>query len=134
MKISSKISKYSVRRATLNYILLEGLNKYERVMLCDMLRRTTYNPGQTIVRQSARGNEFFIVEEVMEISQERFSFQGEATCMVHDEEDRDLVMCRYSRGGYFGELALLGDGFRKASVFAHSHCTVVSIEKETFDR
>ena len=40
----------------------------------------------------------------------------------------------YKPGDYFGELALLKNAPRAASVFAKNDCAVVWIERETFKR
>eukprot|EP01055_Gregarina_sp_Pseudo9_P001356 Gregarina_sp_Pseudo_9__1355@NODE_1907_length_1263_cov_40_370915_g1768_i0_p1_GENE_NODE_1907_length_1263_cov_40_370915_g1768_i0NODE_1907_length_1263_cov_40_370915_g1768_i0_p1_ORF_typecomplete_len309_score55_38cNMP_binding/PF00027_29/6_9e23cNMP_binding/PF00027_29/2_2e18Cupin_2/PF07883_11/6_1e02Cupin_2/PF07883_11/1_6_NODE_1907_length_1263_cov_40_370915_g1768_i02761202 len=104
-----------------NVQIFRGLNKYERVRLSDMLTPTVYRPGENIVLQDEHGDRFFIVSE------------GEATCTLHDGAV-ELVLCQYRRGGYFGELALMGDGVRRASVFAAGRCKVLSIDKATFDR
>eukprot|EP01054_Gregarina_sp_Poly1_P005058 Gregarina_sp_Poly_1__5057@NODE_267_length_10370_cov_226_463457_g233_i0_p4_GENE_NODE_267_length_10370_cov_226_463457_g233_i0NODE_267_length_10370_cov_226_463457_g233_i0_p4_ORF_typecomplete_len311_score38_53cNMP_binding/PF00027_29/4_3e22cNMP_binding/PF00027_29/9_9e19Cupin_2/PF07883_11/1_4e02Cupin_2/PF07883_11/0_92_NODE_267_length_10370_cov_226_463457_g233_i012992231 len=104
-----------------NVQIFRGLNKYERVQLSDMLMPSVYRPGESIVMQEDLGDRFFIVSE------------GEATCTIHDGSV-ELVVCQYRRGGYFGELALMGDGVRRASVFAATRCNVLSIDKATFDR
>eukprot|EP01056_Protomagalhaensia_sp_Gyna25_P000383 Protomagalhaensia_sp_Gyna_25__382@NODE_1180_length_2093_cov_148_861733_g937_i0_p1_GENE_NODE_1180_length_2093_cov_148_861733_g937_i0NODE_1180_length_2093_cov_148_861733_g937_i0_p1_ORF_typecomplete_len307_score33_25cNMP_binding/PF00027_29/1_9e23cNMP_binding/PF00027_29/6_2e19Cupin_2/PF07883_11/1_6e03Cupin_2/PF07883_11/0_44_NODE_1180_length_2093_cov_148_861733_g937_i011382058 len=104
-----------------NVQIFRGLNKYERVKLSDMLVPSVYRPGESIVLQDEQGDRFFIVTE------------GEAICTRNDG-NAELVLCHYGRGGYFGELALMGDGVRRASVFATSRCHVLSIDKATFDR
>ena len=43
-------------------------------------------------------------------------------------------LCRYSPGTYFGELALLYNGTRRANVVAAGPCTTASLNKASFDR
>ena len=45
---------------------------------------------------------------------------------------RDQVVMKYGVGDYFGELALLNDEPRAASVLATSECKTVSIDRESF--
>eukprot|EP01053_Blabericola_migrator_P012030 Blabericola_migrator_1__12029@NODE_739_length_6686_cov_203_338118_g530_i0_p2_GENE_NODE_739_length_6686_cov_203_338118_g530_i0NODE_739_length_6686_cov_203_338118_g530_i0_p2_ORF_typecomplete_len309_score57_90cNMP_binding/PF00027_29/2_3e21cNMP_binding/PF00027_29/2e18Cupin_2/PF07883_11/4_2e03Cupin_2/PF07883_11/0_026_NODE_739_length_6686_cov_203_338118_g530_i025833509 len=104
-----------------NVQIFKGLNKYERVKLSDMLVPSIYRPGESIVLQDHHGDRFFIVSE------------GECICTRNDGE-AELILCHYRRGGYFGELALMGDGVRRASVYATTQCQVLSIDKGTFDR
>lgn len=104
-----------------NVQIFRGLNKYERVKLSDMLMPSVYRPGENIVLQDDLGDRFFIVSE------------GEAICTKQDGAV-ELVLCQYRRGGYFGELALMGDGVRRASVYSATRCKVLSIDKATFDR
>jgi len=103
--------------------LFRGLNKYERAQLSDMLVAHTYRPGEAICVQGGVGDRFYIIET------------GEAECTLQDElSGNELTVCEYSRGSYFGELALLGRGVRQASVYAIGLCVCLSIDKETFER
>lgn len=101
--------------------IFHGLTKLELVQLSDMLKPLTYRPGEQIIEQGENGSRFYIISE------------GKATCVVNDSR-QEYVVCRYSPGGYFGELALLNDGIRKASVYAETNCTVLYIERSTFNR
>ncbi|EZG56140.1 cAMP-dependent protein kinase regulatory subunit [Gregarina niphandrodes] len=105
-----------------NVNVFKGLNRFEIVNLCDMLVLESYRPGQCIVSQGDHGQKFYILEK------------GEACAVVRDEAGKDLLVQHYTRGGYFGELALIGDGFRRASIYAISKCKLLSIDKSTFDR
>ncbi|RLO04601.1 hypothetical protein DYB28_012763, partial [Aphanomyces astaci] len=71
--------------------ILSELTKYERLTLVDALRP---------VRQGSQSNDFYIVSD------------GEVTCTKHGEE----VSRRLGSGDYFGEIALLSDEVRQATV------------------
>jgi cAMP-dependent protein kinase regulator len=45
---------------------------------------------------------------------------------------RGAVVMKYGKGDYFGELALLNDEPRSATVLALTDCKVVSINSESF--
>lgn len=49
-----------------------------------------------------------------------------------EAKSRGQVVMKYGVGDYFGELALLNDEPRAASVIATSNCKVVSIDGESF--
>jgi CRP/FNR family transcriptional regulator, cyclic AMP receptor protein len=71
----------------------------------DTLSRTftdrTFSAGQDITSEGGGGAGFFIIED------------GEAVVTVHGEERRTL-----STGDYFGEVALIDEGSRSASIKA----------------
>ena len=101
--------------------IFAGLTRLEKSQLSDILTVQDYRPGEVIVRQDERGDKFYLVES------------GKAFCTIV-EDNREVEVLRYESGGYFGELALLGSGIRKASVYALNRCRVLWIDKLTFDR
>ena len=44
--------------------ILESLDKWERLTVCDALEPCTFEDGEEIVRQGDSGDEFFIIVEV----------------------------------------------------------------------
>ena len=44
------------------------------------------------------------------------------------------VVYNYNPGEYFGEIALLKNSLRAASVIAENECTVVSLDRKSFSR
>ncbi|KAL2643893.1 hypothetical protein R1flu_011480 [Riccia fluitans] len=97
--------------------LLKTLDKYERSAIADVLEPEYFNPQQVIIVEGAKGDKFFMLEE------------GEA-----EARSQGQVVMRYKRGDYFGELALLNDAPRAATVTAITKCKTVSIEREQFKR
>lgn len=97
--------------------LLEGMDPYERSQLADALRVETVEAGQTIVTQGELGDKFYIVEE------------GGCTAM----KDGWQVMV-YGVGDYFGELALIKNQARAATVTAKDPTKLLSIDGVTFKR
>ncbi|BBN20209.1 cAMP-dependent protein kinase regulator [Marchantia polymorpha subsp. ruderalis] len=97
--------------------LLKTLDKYERSSIADVLEPEYFSPQQTIIAEGAKGDKFYMIEE------------GEA-----EARSQGKVMMRYKRGDYFGELALLNDAPRAATVTALTKCKVVSINRDQFKR
>ena len=85
--------------------LLSTLTLYERSKIADALDTQKFPPGATIIREGDPGEAFFILES------------GEAEVYKSDSGDGTVVK-RYRKGDYFGELALLDDKPRAASVVA----------------
>ncbi len=102
--------------------LLSSLTLYERSKIADALDTQKYPPGATIIREGDPGEAFFILES------------GEAE--VYKRESGDSVLKKYGKGDYFGELALLDDKPRAASVVAgkQGEVKVAYLGKQGFQR
>ncbi|KAF4688775.1 hypothetical protein FOZ60_002441 [Perkinsus olseni] len=103
--------------------LLESMDSYERSKIADALRTENYKAGETIVRQGDTGDKFYMVEE------------GECTVYkvyVQDQEPKEVMHIR--SGDYFGELALLSNDPRAATVKAKTDCQVLSLDRRSFKR
>lgn len=79
--------------------LLASMDDYERSQLADALKSETFTDGATVVTQGEVGAKFYIIEE------------GEAVAT----KDGQQVMS-YAVGDYFGELALIRNQPRAATV------------------
>ncbi|KAK4627341.1 cAMP-dependent protein kinase regulatory subunit [Fulvia fulva] len=100
--------------------LLKGLTPYERSKIADALESTKYPAGSEIIREGDVGDRFFILES------------GEAYAAKRGQENRPLKT--YKHGDYFGELALLEDRPRAASVLSKTEVKVATLEKDGFQR
>jgi cAMP-dependent protein kinase regulator len=118
-----KRSRYS--KFLENVPFMETLDKYERSKVADFLVPRQYRCGDVIVRQGDSGDEFFIVSK------------GRVRCtQAYDEqgETKQGVLCELGVGQYFGEIALLQNTARKATVAAieePTECLVLSGETFT---
>ncbi|CCU82360.1 cAMP-dependent protein kinase regulatory subunit [Blumeria hordei DH14] len=99
--------------------LLSTLTKYERSKIADALVTLKYPAGTTIIKEGDVGEEFYLLE-----SGEAEAFK--AGC-------QNAVKC-YSKGDYFGELALLNDAPRAASVVSKTEVKVAKLGKDGFQR
>jgi CRP-like cAMP-binding protein len=84
----------------------------------DLIR---YNKGDVIVRQGDLADAFYLI---------RIGFVKVTERYAGDE----LVLAYLGRGGYFGEMGLLGEGRRTATCTALDHVEVVRIHAEDFHR
>jgi CRP-like cAMP-binding protein len=81
--------------------LFNGLNKSELQGLASSMKERQFDEGDTVAAEGQTGIGFFIIDE------------GEATVSVHGQEIRTL-----KHGDYFGEVALIDDGARTATIVA----------------
>ncbi|KAI1112346.1 camp-dependent protein kinase regulatory subunit [Nemania sp. NC0429] len=99
--------------------LLSSLTPYERSKIADALETQKYPAGTTIIKQGDIGQSFYLVE-----SGEADAFKaGESESVKH-----------YRKGDFFGELALLNDAPRAASVVSASEIKVATLGKNAFAR
>ncbi|KAI9787040.1 MAG: hypothetical protein M1816_007711 [Peltula sp. TS41687] len=99
--------------------LLASLTPYERSKIADALDTQRFPPGSTIIKQGDPGEAFYILES------------GEAE--VYKDGSEEPVNA-YKKGDYFGELALLNDAPRAASVISKTEVKVATLGKDGFQR
>eukprot|EP00931_Biecheleriopsis_adriatica_P123613 TRINITY_DN9866_c0_g1_i4.p1 TRINITY_DN9866_c0_g1~~TRINITY_DN9866_c0_g1_i4.p1 ORF type:complete len:744 (-),score=157.52 TRINITY_DN9866_c0_g1_i4:31-2262(-) len=108
-------------------MLLKGAKMLEMMedeaieKLCDSLTLKTYEPGVDIIRQHEEGREFYIVNS------------GTVRVWVKTADDEQEYV-RLHTGDLFGELALLKNAPRAASVTAVNKVTVLCLTRKQFER
>jgi CRP-like cAMP-binding protein len=99
--------------------VLAGLSDEFINHLRERVELTRYAPGQVICRQGEPADSFYLVRiGFVKVSE---SYPG-----------GELVLAYLGRGGYFGEIGLLGGGVRTATCTALDHVEVVRIAAEDF--
>jgi CRP-like cAMP-binding protein len=86
--------------------LLQGLNNRQLERLAKRFVERDYPSGRIIVTQGQGGEGFFIVEA------------GRAEAVREKSDGTKVVVNQFGPGDFFGELALLDDGLRTATVTA----------------
>ncbi|KAK3325826.1 cyclic nucleotide-binding-like protein [Apodospora peruviana] len=99
--------------------LLSSLTPYERSKIADALKSQKFPAGHTIIREGDPGHSFFLLE------------LGEA---VAYRSGNDTPVKHYHKGDFFGELALLNDAPRAASVVSKTEVKVATLGKSAFQR
>lgn len=135
---------WELDRATFNNIVMEGVQRkrgqclavLEKVPLfasltrgeleniIDALKIERHPPGSVIIRQGEVGEHFFIV------------YEGQVLATRVSDDGEPPQMMVHEAGDYFGELALLHDAPRAASVVANSEpeACLLSMDRATFNR
>lgn len=109
--------------------LLAELDAYEKSKLCDVLQTESFEVGQAVIRQGERGDKFYLIEEGEAVVKKK----NESSFWLTAEGIEELVY-EYKPNDYFGELALLSDAPRAASVYAKTTLKVNSIDRDSFKR
>lgn len=97
--------------------LLEKMDSYERGALADSLKQETFAAGTVVIQQGQEGDRFYLIDS------------GE--CVAKREGGDAKELC-YKRGDYFGELALLRNDVRAATVTASTEVQLLWIDRKGF--
>jgi cAMP-dependent protein kinase regulator len=102
--------------------ILQTIDPYELSQISDALQTKKVKAGEEIIKQNDPGNEFYIIEE------------GEAFASKIFEDGKSDIVKEYLKGGYFGELALIKNEPRAASVIAKTDCRLLTLDRMSFKR
>jgi cAMP-dependent protein kinase regulator len=103
--------------------ILADLDKWERANVADALERCDFEPMTHVVEQGQPGDEFFIIVE------------GEADVMQKRSDDAPFENVGHlGPSDYFGEIALLLDRPRAATVIAKTPLKCVKMDRARFER
>jgi voltage-gated potassium channel len=93
-------------------------NQLKNILILN-LKAATFNPGSFISRAGDIGRDMvFITKGVLQII----------------DEDTGDVYCEYGRGEYFGNLSIMLEEKRTASILSKSFCEVFILDSEAFFR
>ncbi|XP_061388141.1 cAMP-dependent protein kinase type I regulatory subunit [Musca vetustissima] len=104
--------------------ILESLDKWERLTVADALETVTFEDGETIVKQGEAGDDFYIIVEGCAVVLQIRAEQG----------DEPAEVGRLGPSDYFGEIALLLDRPRAATVVARGPLKCVKLDRARFER
>ncbi|XP_043979081.1 cAMP-dependent protein kinase type II-alpha regulatory subunit-like isoform X3 [Gambusia affinis] len=108
--------------------LLNCLELSERMKIVDVLGVRTFKDGDRIIAQGDKADCFYIVES------------GEVKILIKTktkagkQDNTEVEVARCSRGQYFGELALVTNKPRAASVYAVGETKCLVIDVQAFER
>jgi len=103
--------------------ILENLDKWERLTVADALEATSFEDGDVVVTQGESGNDFFIILDGSAI-----------VTQFRNEGDEGIEVGRLGPSDYFGEIALLLDRPRAATVTARGPLKCVKLDRDRFER
>ncbi|XP_077172343.1 cAMP-dependent protein kinase type I-beta regulatory subunit isoform X2 [Paroedura picta] len=103
--------------------ILESLDKWERLTVADALEPVQFEDGEKIVVQGEPGDDFFIITE------------GTASVLQRRSANEEYVeVGRLGPSDYFGEIALLLNRPRAATVVARGPLKCVKLDRPRFER
>jgi CRP-like cAMP-binding protein len=114
---------FEERMAALEKIpLFAYLNDQERLALLNEMQPAYFRHGVFLVHQGELGREFFVL------------VKGQANAYYTDMKGKDYFLADLREGDAFGEIALIDDVPRTASIVSDGGCITLVLRKEGFDR
>ncbi len=100
--------------------IFEGLSAAERAALQKGAQMRSYRRGELIVRQGQPGESFFVI------------VRGRVAVTILSPEGREVVVGTLSEGDHFGEMALVDDEPRSATVVAQERADLAVLSRDVF--
>jgi len=110
-----------IKLKILQSFLFENLEGKEIDIVINAMDEKTFLPGDTIITQGEKGDVLYIIES------------GELDCFKTFKDSEPRLVKQYFPGDSFGELALLYNAPRAATVVAKTKCILWSLDRETFN-
>ncbi len=100
--------------------LLSGLNEQQIESLAAGSARRNFPKGRTIVSEGEPSQSLYIL------------LSGRAKVQRSDSEGKEVILAVLGSGDFFGEMSLIDEAPRSASVITLESCDFMSIAKESF--
>jgi len=100
--------------------LFSGIPAEDRLALARAATVRTYRRGDVIVRQGQPGESFFVI------------VKGRVAVTILSPDGREVVLNTLGEGDHFGEMALVDDAPRSASVVAQERSELALLSREVF--
>ena len=100
--------------------MFNGLEESEMEVVIDAMDEQKVKAGETIITEGEKGDELFVVEE------------GKLDCYKQIDNAQKLLKS-YEPGEAFGELALLYNAPRAATIKAKTDCFLWVLDRSTFN-
>lgn len=106
-----------------NVGIFSDIEPYEKEQLCDALKAEEFEAGEYVVRQGESGDKFYLIAE------------GNLIAEKKETPNSSLKkVFEYQIGDYFGEIALIKNTVRQASIKTETKCKLMSIDRDSFKR
>lgn len=100
--------------------LFAGLSDADRATLASATSIRRYRRGERIVTQGQSGDHLFVI------------VRGRVSVMILSPDGREVVLTTLGEGDHFGEMALLDESPRSASVVASERSELAILTRQTF--
>lgn len=124
--VAPVITKTDEQKDRLKSVLLENfmfkaLDETDLGIIIGAMKETALEPNQRVIQQGDQGDFLFVIES------------GTFDCLIKQEGAEEVVVKTCVPGDAFGELALLYNAPRKASVQSKEHAVVWQLDRDTFN-
>ena len=118
-----KVDRAATRASILSHIpLFRELDAAQLRRINQKFQRESFQPGDDVIRQGDVGDKFYVIA------------RGAVEVIVRTDEGKDLTVANLRQGEYFGEIALLTDVPRTATVRATEALECLVLQKDDFQK
>ena len=117
-----QLATFSNLCADLIFWFVENLDKWERLTVADSLEAVSFEDESVVVKQGEQGNDFFIIVEGTAIVTQ---YRND----TDQSEQEPVEVGRLGPSDYFGEIALILDRPRAATVTARGPLKCVKLDR-----
>ncbi|CAD8050544.1 unnamed protein product [Paramecium sonneborni] len=103
--------------------VLQQIDPYIRLLIADALHVVTFKAKEIVFRQNDQGDYFYLIQE----GQLKAFKQGEK-----DEIEQQVYV--FDKFDYFGELAMLKEIKRQATLVCETDCILLGLDKQSFKK
>jgi cAMP-dependent protein kinase regulator len=115
-------TKTRIKKRLQDCFMFKKLEDKDLNIVIDAMKEVKYKEGDVIIRQGDDGNELYVLES------------GECECYkIFPGDQAPRKLRDYIPGEAFGELALLYNAPRAASIKAAEDCTLFALDRQTFN-
>jgi len=108
---------------TLNNVpLFSSLSEVELALLTQVRQIRNYPANATIINDGDPANALYIINK------------GKVKVCISNEQGREVVIAQLADGEYFGEMSLVDDKPRSATIITRTACEISLIQKVQFQR
>jgi CRP/FNR family cyclic AMP-dependent transcriptional regulator len=118
MAIQANVSTLLLR----NVPLFAALPEQQLDLLTSLVSRKNFPRGATIILAGGVTDSLYIV------------ISGRLKVMISDDEGREVILAIIGAGEYFGEMGMIDDSPRSASVVSLEPCELLSLSKRDFKK
>jgi putative peptide zinc metalloprotease protein len=124
LSLNQEISDVKERRLALlkRISLFSALSEQEMDDLATALKEERFGTGEYVIHQGDAGDKFYIVKN------------GVASVWQKTPDETKKIVDKLGVGQYFGEVALISNAPRNASIRAETPLSLLSLNRNTFDR
>lgn len=122
--VHSKTDEQRLRlaKAIKAIFLFRSVDPQDMTNLLDAMFEVKVRPGDVVIKQGDDGDNFYVVE------------RGKFQIFVHQDDGSRQIRGEYEDNGFFGELALMYNQPRAATVVALSEGSLWAMDRNTFRR
>ena len=118
MVAQASVSTLLLRNVPLFSVLPEG----QLALLTSLVGRKSFPRGTTIISAGDTTDSLFVI------------ISGRLKVMMSDDEGREVILAMLNPGEFFGEMGLIDDHPRSATVVALEACELLSLSKRDFKK